>query len=165
MTPAVEIDDDGAFPFIMMTMRNLAGRTCILLQGHKHVTYDALLQSACRSAMQLSTAHGLRSETTVVIGGGMMEWRGGAGGGGGAARGVHDDRSLRLSTGTVLNMAVSPTELLDIAAALVRRTLPVAVAVVVEGAPCRAPDGGGGEGGKPRVKGALHTKLTQATQG
>jgi hypothetical protein len=198
MIPTVEVDAHGAYPFILVTMRNLAGQSCILLHGHNNATHESLLQSSKRTALRMASAHGLRGETTVILGGGMMEWRDGSEGrkrnswgldpgadsgadaGRARARGgehapgsssldptgppaAEEAPSVRLSMGMACGNGVLAEEVLSIAAALLRPTLPSLVAVLVADGPPTGDKAGaatskaGGSNG--RSGGALTAKL------
>ncbi|KAG1664087.1 hypothetical protein FOA52_011445, partial [Chlamydomonas sp. UWO 241] len=162
MIPTVEVDAFGAYPFILVTMRNLAGQSCILLHGHNNATHESLLESSKRTTLHMASAHGLRGETTVILGGGMMEWcdgsegraRDGSGVGGARARGgkhapgssggnlhpagppdADEAPSVRLSMGMACGNGVSGDEVLSITASLLRPTLPSRVAVLVADGP------------------------------
>lgn len=71
--------------------------------------------------MQLSIQHGLRSETLLIMGGGIMEWR------------RDRNRWLKLHSGYCSDgTAVKAEDLLNLAAVLVRSSLPAGCTVSLE---------------------------------
>eukprot|EP00878_Enallax_costatus_P004817 GHUV01005069.1.p1 GENE.GHUV01005069.1~~GHUV01005069.1.p1 ORF type:complete len:604 (+),score=195.01 GHUV01005069.1:379-2190(+) len=82
---SVEVDDWGKYKFLLLRIRDRAGRQKLLVRGANYASDARLVEGLHRQMMSACAAHDITAETIEVVGGGMMEWR------------RHRDRHLHIS--------------------------------------------------------------------
>ncbi|KAF8060056.1 hypothetical protein HT031_004995 [Scenedesmus sp. PABB004] len=123
---SVQVDDWGSYKFLLLRLRDRAGRTKLLVRGANYASDAKLVEGLHRQMMAACAGHDVRAETIEVVGGGVMEWR------------RHRDRHLHISGGYVApaSGAGGPStagEVMSLAAVLTKQHLPMHYKVTSEG--------------------------------
>lgn len=123
---SAEVDDWGSYKFLLLRLRDRAGRQKLLVRGANYASDAKIVEGLHRQMMAACAAHDVCAEAIEVVGGGIMEWR------------RHRDRHLHISGGYV-GPASGPggpstgSEVMNLAAVLTKQHLPMHYKVTSEG--------------------------------
>lgn len=124
---SVEVDDWGKFKFVLVRVRDHAGRQKLIVRGRNYASEGKLLEALHRQLLATAASHGVPSEPLETVGGGVMEWR------------RDRDRHLHLHSGYASppgacgpNGPMSPAEVLNLVGVLTKQSLPITYKVTTE---------------------------------
>ncbi|GBF89057.1 hypothetical protein Rsub_01774 [Raphidocelis subcapitata] len=118
----VEIDDWGKFKFVLVRLRDHAGRQKLVVRGANYSSEGKLLEGLHRQVVAAAAAHEVPTEPLETVGGGVMEWR------------RDRDRHLHLHSPFVApTSGMAASEVLSLTAVLSKQSLPIHYRVTAQG--------------------------------
>ncbi|GAX73918.1 hypothetical protein CEUSTIGMA_g1368.t1 [Chlamydomonas eustigma] len=126
LLPAVQVDETGSFSFAVIKVCDQAGRQRMVVHGSNLLSESDIVERAKQKLRQLSGNNILPADLLVVIGGGVMQWS------------MEDhQKCLRIHSaysseglGGNLGTSSKPSDIINLAAALVRQNLPTSYRII-----------------------------------